>query len=39
MPITTDVALPAVHPFSGMDVNTALVDRVARFGERRFLVW
>ena len=22
-----------------MDVNTALADRVARFGERRFLVW
>jgi carnitine-CoA ligase len=39
MPITTDAELPAVHPFSGMDVNTALADRVARFGERRFLVW
>src|SRR5262249_48894478 len=39
MPITTDVELPAVHPFSGMDVNTALAERVARFGERRFLVW
>lgn len=37
--ITTDVELPAVHPFSGMDVNTALAQRVERFGERRFLVW
>jgi crotonobetaine/carnitine-CoA ligase len=39
MTIATDVELPAVHPFSGMDVNTALAERAERFGERRFLVW
>jgi carnitine-CoA ligase len=37
--ITTKVQLPAVHQFSGMDLNTALEERVARFGDRRFLVW
>jgi crotonobetaine/carnitine-CoA ligase len=37
--ITTDVALPAVHPFTGMDVNTALAARAARIGDDPFLVW
>lgn len=39
MGITTSVTLPAVHAFSGMDVNTVLADRVAHFGDCRFLVW
>jgi crotonobetaine/carnitine-CoA ligase len=37
--ITTSVRLPAVHPFAGMDVSTALADRARRFGGSRFLVW
>jgi len=37
--ITTGVTLPAIHPFNGMDVDTALVERVTRFGDRTFLVW
>jgi carnitine-CoA ligase len=37
--ITTDVTLPAVHPFTGMDVNTALAERAARIGDDTFLIW
>jgi crotonobetaine/carnitine-CoA ligase len=37
--IRTDVALPAVHPFAGMDLTTALADRAARFGGQTFLIW
>ena len=39
MTIRTDVALPAVHPFAGTDLTTALADRASRFGEQTFLVW
>jgi crotonobetaine/carnitine-CoA ligase len=39
MPITTTAVLPAVHPFTGMDVASALAERVARFGSDPFLVW
>jgi crotonobetaine/carnitine-CoA ligase len=37
--ITTAVTLPPVHPFAGMDVSSALAERVARHGDDRFLVW
>jgi len=39
MPITTSVSLPAVHPFTGMDVASALAQRAERFADHRFLVW
>jgi crotonobetaine/carnitine-CoA ligase len=39
VPITTSVSLPAVHPFTGMDIASALAQRVERFGDEPFLVW
>src|SRR5262245_30676558 len=39
MAIHSSVRLPAVHPFSGMDVAGGLAERAARFGARTFLVW
>jgi carnitine-CoA ligase len=37
--ITTDAELPVVHPFTGMDLTSALHERAARFGDKSFLVW
>jgi crotonobetaine/carnitine-CoA ligase len=37
--ITSAVDLPAVHPFTGMDVSSVLAERAARHGDDRFLVW
>ncbi|MFN8028463.1 MAG: AMP-binding protein [Acidimicrobiia bacterium] len=39
MPITPSVTLPAVHPFTGMDVASALAQRATRFPDKPFLVW
>ncbi len=39
MGISTDVTLPAVHPFTGMDVKTALAERASRIGDHTFLIW
>ena len=39
MTITTQVKLPAIHPFSGMDLNTALAERRGRLAEKTFLIW
>ncbi len=39
MRVTTDVQLPAVHPFAGMDVNTALAQRIGRLGDKPLLIW
>ncbi|CUU56674.1 crotonobetaine/carnitine-CoA ligase [Parafrankia irregularis] len=33
------IELPALHPFVGMDVTSALEERSRRYGERPFLVW
>jgi crotonobetaine/carnitine-CoA ligase len=37
--IRTSVQLPPVHPFTGMDVASALAQRVSRFGDDPFLIW
>jgi len=39
MSISTNITLPAVHPFTGMDVASALERRAERNGSDRFLVW
>jgi len=39
MSITTNITLPSVHPFTGMDVASALAQRAERNGSDRFLVW
>ncbi len=39
MTIRTSITLPAVHPFTGMDVASALAERVERGGADPFLVW
>jgi carnitine-CoA ligase len=39
MTITSSVVLPPLHPFTGMDVPSALAARAERFGDRPFLVW
>jgi len=39
MTIETSITLPAVHPFTGMDVASALAQRVERSGADPFLVW
>lgn len=39
MSIETSITLPAVHPFTGMDVASALAQRADRFADTRFLVW
>jgi crotonobetaine/carnitine-CoA ligase len=37
--IETEVRLPAVHPFTGMDVGSALAERASRLGDKTFIVW
>lgn len=39
MTISSPVQLPPVHPFTGMDVASALADRASRFADREFLAW
>ena len=39
MAIRSSVSLPALHPFVNTDVASALAERAARLGSRRFLIW
>lgn len=39
MPITASTALPPLHPFTGMDLSSALRDRAATIPDETFLVW
>ena len=39
MAITSPVSLPTDHPFAGRNVATVFADRVAVYGDRRFLAW
>src|ERR1700755_2094003 len=39
MGIQTSVVLPAVHPFTGMDMASALAERADRFPDETLLIW
>src|SRR5688500_18207918 len=39
MAIRSSVSLPALQPFVNTDVASALAERAARLGSRRFLIW
>jgi carnitine-CoA ligase len=39
MTIRSPAVLPAGHPFAGMDVTSALAERVQRYGAKPFLIW
>ena len=39
MTIRTTIQLPFVHPFTGMDVASALEQRAIAFADRTFMVW
>ncbi len=39
MTITSPVSLPVDHPFAGRTVASVFAERVAAFGDRRFVAW
>ena len=39
MTVTTSVQLPLFHPYSGMDLATALAERAGLYPDKPFIVW
>ena len=39
VPIKSPVALPVLHPYSGMDLASALAERAAALPDKTFLIW